>query len=406
MGMAQDTDQLPTKAQRARLLRAARRRKMARSAHAFVRGSTAQFYAWLGEAGGARMPQGPSIWICGDCHTGNLGPIAGADGKVAVQIRDLDQTVVGNPAHDLMRLGLSLAMASRSSNLPGVITALMAEQLVDGYREGLLRRAPKTEAEPAPREVRRVLRQSLRRRWQDLARERIDDPTPRIPPGPKFWPLSERERTALTTLIEGEAVRKLVTLLKDRAEDAEVRMLDAAYWVKGCSSLGRLRYAVLAQVGRGRAADTCLIDIKEATDAAAPHASGVEMPRSDAARVVRGARALSPHLGDRMLPARLLRRPVVLRELTPQDLKLEFDLLTQADAARAARYLAAVVGRSHARQMSLATRKAWARDLGRGHSKSLEAPSWLWVGLVDLVGVHESAYLDFCRTYALQDEAP
>jgi uncharacterized protein (DUF2252 family) len=26
-----------------------------------------------------------------------------------IQIRDLDQTVIGNPAHDLIRLGLSLA---------------------------------------------------------------------------------------------------------------------------------------------------------------------------------------------------------------------------------------------------------------------------------------------------------
>lgn len=57
--------------------------KMARSAHAYVRGSTAQFYDWLA-ASDARIPQGPSIWICGDCHLGNLGPIASRKGKVDI----------------------------------------------------------------------------------------------------------------------------------------------------------------------------------------------------------------------------------------------------------------------------------------------------------------------------------
>jgi uncharacterized protein (DUF2252 family) len=53
------------------------------------------------------LPEGPAIWICGDCHVSNLGPLAGIRGDVSVNIRDLDQTVIGNPAHDLIRLGLS-----------------------------------------------------------------------------------------------------------------------------------------------------------------------------------------------------------------------------------------------------------------------------------------------------------
>jgi uncharacterized protein (DUF2252 family) len=174
--------------------------------------------------------------------------------------------------------------------------------------------------------------------------------------------------------------------------------------MKGCSSLGRLRFAVLAQVRSGGSSETCLIDVKEAVDTVAPHAPDAPMPRSDAARVVRGARALSPHLGDRMLAARLLGRAVVLRELTPQDLKLEVEQLSQVEAARAARYLAAVVGRAHAREMDRATRERWVADLARGHTKSLDAPSWLWTSLVELVGAHEAAYLDYCRSYALQSD--
>jgi len=119
--------------QRAERLTQTRNLKMARSAHAYVRGNTVKFYDWL-EASAGKVPEGPPVWICGDCHLGNLGPLADTKGRVAIQIRDLDQTVIGNPAHDLIRLGLSLASAARGSNLPGVTTARILEQLSSDMR--------------------------------------------------------------------------------------------------------------------------------------------------------------------------------------------------------------------------------------------------------------------------------
>ncbi len=103
---------------RAAILEQRRRTKMARSAHAYVRGNTLQFYEWLQAGSGDKLPQGPAVWICGDCHAGNLGPVANAEGAVEIQIRDLDQTVLGNPAHDLIRLGLSLATAAAAPTSP------------------------------------------------------------------------------------------------------------------------------------------------------------------------------------------------------------------------------------------------------------------------------------------------
>ncbi|THD58687.1 DUF2252 family protein [Phenylobacterium sp.] len=387
---------------RAALLRDAQRHKMTRSAHAYVRGSTEKFYEWL-EASAGKVPQGPPVWICGDCHSGNLGPVASRRGQVAVQIRDLDQTVIGNPAHDLIRLGLSLATAARGSNLPGVTTALMTERMVEGYVAGLQGETLAPDEETTPKEVRRVLKQALRRRWKDLARERIDNPRPTIPLGKRFWPLSDAERATLTALAEEEGLRKLITSLQHRPDDAPIEVLDGAYWMKGCSSLGRLRYALLVGVGGedGRQ-EPLLVDIKEATPAAAPAAPGAKMPADNAQRVVAGARALSPFLGRRMLAGKLGRRPVVIRELTPQDLKLDIEHLSRDEAVRAAHYLALVVGRAHARQMDPATKAAWGEDLARGHSKTLDAPFWLWSAIVELIQSHEAAYLDHCRRYALQ----
>src|SRR5436305_5383278 len=137
---------------------------MARSAHAFVRGSTASFYDWLQKPPVEKMPAGPSIWICGDCHVGNLGPIAHPSGRLDIQIRDLDQTVIGNPAHDLVRLGLSLASAARGSDLPGVTTEKMLERMTSGYEAAFAEQeAGHGSAMPAP--VRLALRKAAKRSW-------------------------------------------------------------------------------------------------------------------------------------------------------------------------------------------------------------------------------------------------
>jgi uncharacterized protein (DUF2252 family) len=180
--------------------------------------------------------------------------------------------------------------------------------------------------------------------------------------------------------------------------------MDAAYWRKGCSSLGRLRLAVLLAIGKGKAERHCLMDVKQAIGAAAPHAADVPMPDDDAERVVLGARNLSPFLGERMLAAKLLGRSVFIRALLPQDLKVEIEALTSDEAVEVAAFLARVVGRAHARQMGTADRARWAAELRRNRSK-LDAPSWLWNSVVDLVALHESAYLEHCRRYALVDAA-
>lgn len=386
---------------RATRLREVQNLKMARSAHAYVRGSTLRFYEWL-DAGPTDVPEGPPVWICGDCHLGNLGPLADSKGRVAVQIRDLDQTVIGNPAHDLIRLGLSLASAARGSDLPGVVTARLLEHLTAGYERALAGDFDRAaELDLRPKAIGSLLDRSIRRRWRHLAAERLETAEPVVPLGKTFWALTEEERSSLRTMLEDRELHALLTRLQSREADEPVELVDAAYWMKGCSSLGRLRYAAMLRVGRGKRASFCLVDIKEAVTAAAPRAAGAGMPRDNAVRVVTGARALSPNLGERMVAGRILGRPIVLRELMPQDLKLEIERLSQGQALALAEYLASVVGKAHGRQMDAAIRAAWLADLQRSRTARLDAPGWLWSGVVDLLGIHERAYLEHCRTYAL-----
>jgi uncharacterized protein (DUF2252 family) len=374
---------------------------MAASAHAFVRGNTTQFYQWLDKRGQRAVPQGPPVWICGDCHVGNLGPVADSKGQIHVQIRDLDQTVIGNPNHDLIRLALSLASAARGSDLPGVTTAHMLERMMHGYQQAL-----KTNGKAAlekPESVRFVMRKAARRTWKHLAQERLEDVKPKIPRGDRFWSLNRAESRAIDDLFEQEDVRILIASLKSRDDRAKLKVLDAAHWIKGCSSLGKLRVAVLLAVkGNKQKSEYCLVDIKEASAAAAPRARRSRMPKDHARRVIEGARHLAPALGERMLSARLSGRSVFLRELMPQDLKLEIDQLTCEEAVTAAGFLASVVGRAHARQMDASTRREFLKTLKAYKTKRLDAPSWLWSSVVELAAAHESAYLEHCRTYALR----
>lgn len=399
--MRRSRPKYPAPEDRAAELTRLRNLKMAGSAHAYIRGNTEQFYRWLKSAHGFSVPPGPAIWICGDCHIGNLGPIADAKGHVDIQIRDLDQTTIGNPAHDLIRLGLSLACAARGSDLPGVTTARMIEQMMDGYEQAFLDRARGADKGAAmPEAVKIAMRDALRRKWRHLAQERIGDETPKIPLGRRFWPLTDGERRALGELFEGEKVRRLVTSLRSRDADASVEVLDAAYWVKGCSSLGKLRYAVLLGLG-GAKGELCLIDVKEAIEAIAPEHPDGDFPGDNAERVVTGGRHLSPALGERMLGAKLGESSVFLRELLPQDLKFEIEHLDLGEAVRVAKFLAGVVGKAHARQLNPAARHAWREELSRNRTHDLDAPSWLWSSVVNLLITHEGAYLEHCRKYAL-----
>ena len=393
--------------------------KMAASAHAYVRGNTVQFYEWLrSDAVKGLLPVGPAVWICGDCHIGNLGPVADVDGKIEIQIRDLDQTVIGNPSHDLVRLALSLAMAARGSDLPGVTTALMLEEMIAGYCDGLKGRASAAKATSID-PIQRVMKQAVRRTWKHLAKERIENPSPRIPLGKRFWPMTPEERDEVQQLFKGETGRQIATCISGDDSDLKIKLLDAAYWVKGCSSLGRLRYAVLIGVGKKGSREYRLLDIKEATHAAAPCVEGMaasskrtaessgagEMPDNDADRVVAGARHLSPYLGMRMAAGLVHGRRVVVRELRPEDLKFELTGLTQAEAVATARMMASVVGRAHGRQMQKADRLKWMKQLQAKSARKLDAPKWLWSGVVDLVALHEAAYLEHCRRFALGQTA-
>ena len=395
------SDAAQAQARRVPALHQRRDLKMARDAHAYVRGSTQKFYEWLATSQGQALPDGPRIWICGDAHVGNLGPIARCDERIEVELRDMDQTVPGNPAHDLVRLALSLAMAARSSDLPGVVTARLVEELMAGYLDAFAH-PDKTPSQSDSAAVRFVVREALRRKWRHLSVGK----KAKFPIGSRFLALAAAERAEVEAFLSKERIRQLVTRIECRDDDATIRLLDAAFWVKGCSSLGLWRCAALVEVvGHDKhSGGYSLLDLKEAIRPLAPVGANDQIPENQGDRVVRGARALAPALGERMLSGVVAGHSVFVRELMPQDLKLELEMFDDAEARATARALARIVGVAHARQLDGPTRDRWREELEHSSTRTLDAPGWLWSSVVDLVGIHERAYLEHCRRYALANE--
>jgi uncharacterized protein (DUF2252 family) len=308
--------------------------------------------------------------------------------------------VIGNPAYDLIRLAVSLATAARSADLPGVTTALMVEAMVETYTATLTGQPPTAEVKEVP-PLNRVMQSSLKRKWRHLAEERIEGVRPHIPLGNKFWPLTKEEHSGLKKLLDDPKQRDFLRVLTRHETNDEVSLVDAAYWVKGCSSLGRVRYAALVLVEKRYR----LIDIKEAAKATDLLIKKGEMPANNTERVVMGAQQLSPFLGERTVAASLDSHQVVIRELRPQDVKFELSKLTQREAVLTAKLFAGVLGKAHGRQMKSDVRSAWRKDLKTSRTKNLDAPSWLWKSMVELVGLHEASYLEHCRKFALSEAA-
>ena len=227
--------------ERAAILERARTLKMARSAHAYVRGATANFYEWMSDSDLGKPARGAAGVDLRRLPRRQPRPAGRArTARSRIQIRDLDQTVVGNPAHDLIRLGLSLATAARGSDLPGVTTAHMLEEMVVGYQEALRGRRPSASMRrPCRQGGAPVLMQALRRRWEAPRAGADGGGAARHSPRQAVLAAvgggargASRGRSVAATSALSQAV---TAATPSHAVD---EVLDAAYWMKGCSSLG------------------------------------------------------------------------------------------------------------------------------------------------------------------------
>ena len=172
--------------------------------------------------------------------------------------------------------------------------------------------------------------------------------------------------------------------------------------MKGCSSVGVLRFAVLLGIGTGKKRDLALMGRQRSR-----YRRGTALCRPEDAEGssrTRRCRSNAPVAASRQADGIRSYRGAFrfIRELLPQDLKIEIEKLTIDDAMKAASFLSGVVGKAHARQMDEKTRARWAAELERHRTKNSRRAVMAMVerGLADRES--RNSILEHCRRYPLQ----
>ncbi len=341
-------------------LLARKRARMARSPHAFLRGSAGLFDRMLtlspdlmgGPPGGG--------WIVGDLHVENFGAFRGETAarakrrdRVVFDLNDLDLAVVGPWRYDLARLTTSLLLAARERGLDGDGTVRVARAALTSWRDAVFGDGP-TPAPPAY--IQRLVEKVGARTHGSMLADRttVVRGRRRFTRGERYGDLSDERVEKIT-----RAFARYLAALPDehRPGGDEGSVVDVAFRVAGTGSLGVLRAAVLT---RGRGGDgEWIFDLKETLDP--PALKGVTIPATEPAERVVAAMRGCLEVVPRMLgTTRVGRRSMLVRRLSPQEDKVDVADVDAGELAGVAQHLGAVTARAHLRGRDGAAGRAWS----------------------------------------------
>ena len=254
--------------------------------------------------------------------------------------------------------------------------------------------------------IRLVMKRAVKRTWKRLLDERIGGDRRTITLGSGSGRSSDDERRRCASLVEHEPIRKL----DHAARGSRCRVAGDA---RRCRVLGQ-GLQLARPVARPALVEFPTRRKKGIAPVAraARHQAGVEAERavgarrrprlSPGVRVVRARATSHRRSAARMLAASLLEPLGVHSRAVSAGSQGRARSHRRRRRPRGRYYLGKVVGRAHRRQLRRRRDpRLWLAELTKHRTKNLDAPSWLWRALVQLVGLHEHAYLEHCRRYAL-----
>jgi uncharacterized protein (DUF2252 family) len=287
---------------------------MAADPFVFLRGSAGLGHRAVDLAALPRVPLG---WICGDLHLQNFGSFRGVNRLVYFDLNDFDEAARLPVCLDLLRLLGSLLTAAPGMGVRRSEALALAGRTLDAYARALSRgKAFWLERDTAVGPVRRLLRQTQRRRRADLLASRTE-----LVGGRRRMKIDGERYLGVPPRapVRAQIAEALEALGRHHGDGSFFDLRDIAFRVAGMGSLGVQRYVVLVS-GRGDPERNALVDFKHAVASAACDA----WPRfvqpaweDDAARVVAVqdlCQAASPAY---LCALRLGRLPMVVRELQP-----------------------------------------------------------------------------------------
>lgn len=370
--------------------------KMVASPLAFLRGSAPLFYELLAEH--PELAEGPedSGYLCGDAHVENFGVFRTANPKgkglstdtldgaaVVFDVNDFDETLVGPWKLDVLRLLSSLILASRAFVADGKLTIALSRALLASYVDSAFLGGGLPSVPPP---VARLLAKVEARSLRDVLDRRTV-----VSGGQRRFIIGERYLELPKELVEParEGFAEYVNALGERELPKDrCQIVDMAFRIAGTGSLGYLRVAVLTR-GKGASDGAWLFDMKEE---GVPAASALlHPPELDGAeRVVAGARACLEAPPRMMGTARVSGVPMFVRRLAPQEDKLDLSRIAKGDLEGLSSYLGALLGRAHRHGATNAGQDPWSP----GDREALIDQA------ITLAGIHEGAYLAFCKAAA------
>lgn len=222
--------------------------------HRFFRGTCSIFNEYLTKE--AVVKDVPFSWVCGDMHLENFGSYKGGNGLTYFDINDFDEACIAPCTVDLVKLCVSIMLASPELNINDSKT--ICHFFLEAYRAAILSgHASRLDSATAKGLIKTLFERVAGRKRKKFLKKRITHrkhkPQLRTD-GLKYYPITREEKDVLA-----ETLKTWVT--ENKRDEFFFTFLDAAFRIAGTGSLGLNRYCILVE-GKGRN-DHVLLDVKQ-----------------------------------------------------------------------------------------------------------------------------------------------
>jgi uncharacterized protein (DUF2252 family) len=321
-------------------------RKMAADPFAFYRGSACLFYADMATSEDPWCDERTSrVWIQGDLHAENFGTYMDSAGRIVFDVNDFDEAYLGHLSWDLRRFAASFALMSwrkaLSDDAIGELIGVYLRSYLDQVEaftrsdEDRSFALVKDNTEGAVRDV--ILETATRTRQELLGRITVvEDHERRFADGPQNRRLDDDERARVMAALD----RYRETVHPPR------RRRDVAYDVKdvvgtggfGIGSAGLPAYNVLLEGYDQALENDVVLSIKQGNVAAPSRiVDDPEIRRyfeHEGHRTATSQRALQANASQFLGHTEIGGVGFVVAELSPYELDLDWDDLTEPDQMR------------------------------------------------------------------------
>ena len=321
-------------------------RKMAADPFAFYRGSACLFYADMATSEDPWCDERTSrVWIQGDLHAENFGTYMDSAGRIVFDVNDFDEAYLGHLSWDLRRFAASFALMSwrkaLSDDAIGELIGIYLRAYLDQVEaftrsdEDRSFALVKDNTEGAVREV--ILETATRTRQELLGRITVvEDHERRFADGPQNRRLDDDERARVMAALD----RYRETVHPPR------RRRDVAYDVKdvvgtggfGIGSAGLPAYNVLLEGYDQALENDVVLSIKQGNVAAPSRIVDDADLRGyfehEGHRTATSQRALQANASQFLGWTEIGGVGFVVAELSPYELDLDWDDLTEPDQMR------------------------------------------------------------------------